>query len=105
MSAMNLRPMSVLTFAENGGLYQITFRALFLFGRVCSCMYTSGSSKPLDTKAALYEGAAWLNTLSEDEISDNRCDIFLGSCFKTDGGWFDSLLIYIGSLLGFLNGR
>ena len=91
----NLRPMLVLTFLLNGGLYQrMSFRCLFfrLAGAVGSWhrLYWY----PLSCRAFWYGGAAWSNEFLSDESEESRLFIPAGMFFKVIGGWLLSWWTY-----------
>ena len=46
-----------------------------------------------------------LNIFSSDECLEKRDSIDSGICLKIDAGWFDSLYIYVISLLVLQKGR
>ena len=50
----------------------------------------------------LYCGAAWSNICFVEEFVEMRFEIDCGICLIIGGGWLDSVLMYVASLLGLL---
>ena len=92
----NFLPTLVLTFLLYGELYQVTLRCRWCrlggrFSGVLPSSYERCVQKLLRLRASWYGGTASWKAGASQESFDRRLLIEGGSCFRTDGRWFESL--------------